>query len=282
MAYNFIVVFIILILTLTLAIILIKLFRPGSKEDSLSRSWDSTADEKRQHPRIDVNWPVTIETEKGTENAVIRNIGIGGAFVVCEKPLPINETARLTIQTPLDQPLVLNGKAIWTNVSVRDDKIVNKGMRIQFVYNPIEDLKLLHQALVESCQQKLPEGELSDKTEDYGNRQDSRVDVRWPVEMETPEGTVTAETRHVSISGAFIVCQKPLPLNERFRIAIAISKQKQVSMNALVVWSNSNVPDDKIVNRGMGIKFINISKEDLKPFAKALIKIVADSFNSKD
>ena len=282
MAYNFIIIFGIMVITLTIAVIVIKLMRPGSKEDFHLRSWGATIDEKRQHPRVDVNWSVIIETQKGTENAVIRNIGVGGAFIVCENPLPLNETARLTIETPLEQPLELNGKAIWTNVSVLDDKIINKGMRIQFVHNPAEGLKLLHQALVAASQQALTEDAAPVKTGDYENRRDSRVDVSWPVEMETSEGKINAETRHISISGAFIACQKPLPLNEKFRITIIISKQKHVSINAEVIWSNVNVPDDKVVNRGMGIKFINNTKDDLKPLSTALIKIVTDSFNSKD
>jgi hypothetical protein len=28
------------------------------------------------------------------------------------------------------------------------------------------------------------------------------------------------------------------------------------------VWSNSNVPEDKVINRGMGIKFIENSDEN--------------------
>jgi hypothetical protein len=35
-------------------------------------------------------------------------------------------------------------------------------------------------------------------------------------------------------------------------------------LNAEVVWSNANVPEDKIVNRGMGIRFINNSDDDRK------------------
>ncbi len=282
MAYNFILIFSVLVVTLIIAVIIVRLMRPGMKEDSSLRSWGEDIDEKRQYPRVDVHWPVVVETPNGTENAVMRNIGIGGAFVVCEHPLPLNEIAQLTIETPLQKSLILNGKALWTNIGVRDDKIVNKGMRIQFVHNSDEDLQLLHHVLIATSQQQSSDDEMPSKTGDYENRRDSRVDVSWPVEMETSRGHIRAETRHVSISGAFIVCQDPLPLNERFHITMVISKQKQVSVHAEVIWSNINVPDDKIVNRGMGIRFINTSKDDLRPLAVELIQIVTGSLNPKD
>jgi hypothetical protein len=281
MAFDFIIIFIILVITFTAAVILVKLMRPGNKEESSIKSWHISTEEKRQHPRIDVNWPVAIETPDGTENCIIRNIGIGGAFVICEKPLLLNESAILTIESPLDQPLILNGKAIWTNVSVRDDKIVNKGMRMQFAHNPSESLKLLHQALVAASQQTLTDDKTLGTTSGIENRKDSRIDVSWPVEMETSLGKIKAETRHISISGAFIACREPLPLTEQFRITIIISKEKQISINAEVVWSNINIPEDKVVNRGMGIKFVNNSKDDMKPLAVALMKIITDSFGSK-
>jgi len=282
MAYDFILIFFILVVTLTAAVIIVKLLRPQNKETSSLKSWHLSPEEKRQHPRIDVNWPVTIETPEGTEEGVIRNISIGGAFVICKNPLPLNESTQLTIQTPLDQPLILNGKSIWTNINVQDDKVVNKGMRMQFVHNTDEDLKLLHQALITTSQQTLPDDEATKKISGRENRKDTRVDVSWPVEMETSLGTIKAQTRHVSISGAFIACHEPLPLTEQFRITIMLSKDKQISVNAEVVWSNINVPDDKVVNRGMGIRFVNNPKDDLKPLSIALMKIIADSFNPKD
>jgi len=282
MIYNFIIIFIILVITLTAAVIIVKLMRPGNKLDSPSRSWKTDITEHRKHPRIDVKWQVDIATPEGIENGTIRNIGIGGAFIVCENPLPINETTALTLHTPLEAPIILNGKAIWTNISVRDDNIVHKGMRIQFVHNPVEALKRLQEALVLISQHRIPDDQAPRKTGDYENRRDTRIDISWPVEMETSRGNMKAETRHVSISGAFISCQEPLPVNEIFRITIALPKQKLITVNAEVVWSNINVPEDEVVNRGMGIRFVNNSKEDLKPLGVALLKIVTGSFNPKD
>ena len=43
-----------------------------------------------------------------------------------------------------------------------------------------------------------------------------------------------------------------------------------MSLNSEVVWSNANVPDDKIVNRGMGIRFIHNTDEVRESLKTAL------------
>jgi hypothetical protein len=93
-------------------------------------------------------------------------------------------------------------------------------------------------------------------------RQHPRVDITLPVSMETSQGMIEAETKNISLGGAFICCQNPLPLREKFRLTIEAPNHDSLTVNAEVVWSNINVPDDKILNRGMGIRFIQITKHD--------------------
>jgi hypothetical protein len=47
-----------------------------------------------------------------------------------------------------------------------------------------------------------------------------RVEVRWPVTLLTSEGSVQGETRDISMQGAFIYCDKSLPLSERFVLSV--------------------------------------------------------------
>ena len=93
-------------------------------------------------------------------------------------------------------------------------------------------------------------------------RQHPRVDITLPVRMETSQGTIEGETRNIALGGAFICCQKPLPLRENFRLTVEAPNHDPLTLNAEVVWSNINVPDEKILNRGMGIRFIQITKDD--------------------
>jgi len=101
-------------------------------------------------------------------------------------------------------------------------------------------------------------------------RQDRRVDITLPAKMKTPRGTIEAETKNISIGGAFICCHKPLPLGENFRLTINAPNQDPLTVEAEVVWSNINVPDEKIVNRGMGVRFIRITEDDREFLKKAI------------
>ena len=107
-------------------------------------------------------------------------------------------------------------------------------------------------------------------------RQYPRVDITYPVKMETSQGTIEAETKNLSLGGAFICCQKPLALGENFSLTIDTPYHQPLTVNAEVVWSNTNVPDDKVVNRGMGIRFLQITEKD-REFLDQLI-----SANFKD
>jgi uncharacterized protein (TIGR02266 family) len=95
-------------------------------------------------------------------------------------------------------------------------------------------------------------------------RQHPRVDIHWPVSMETPDGTIDAEIKNISLGGAFICCQKPLPVRQVFQLTMTGPNHEPVPATAEVVWSNINVPDDKVINRGMGVRFIKMSERHLQ------------------
>lgn len=101
-------------------------------------------------------------------------------------------------------------------------------------------------------------------------RQPARTSTVWPIKMKTSQEIISAGIKDISTEGAFIVCQNPLPLKEQFRIAINIPTQKPIALLAEVVWSNSNVPEDKVVNRGMGIKFLQSTEKVRKSLNKAI------------
>ena len=102
-------------------------------------------------------------------------------------------------------------------------------------------------------------------------RQDPRIDILWPVLMETSRGEVKAKIKDLSLGGAFIACREPLPLKEQFNLIINMPDQKPLTLVSEVVWSNSNVPDDKIVTRGMGISFTQNTQENRKSYNNAII-----------
>ncbi len=96
------------------------------------------------------------------------------------------------------------------------------------------------------------------------NREHPRVDIHWPVSMETPDGTIVAELKNMNVAGAFICCEKPLRVGETFRLTMTGPDKEPVIATAKVAWSNVNVPEDKVINRGMGVRFIKMSDRHIQ------------------
>ena len=93
-------------------------------------------------------------------------------------------------------------------------------------------------------------------------RQRWREGIIWPVSLETEGRIMKAQTRDLGAGGAFIVCYSPLPPGTRFSLTIEPPGRSHVTLLSEVIWSNVNVPDDRIIHRGMGIRFIqNCAKE---------------------
>ncbi len=102
------------------------------------------------------------------------------------------------------------------------------------------------------------------------SRQDKRIDVSWAVTVKMAEGDVTAETKDINRFGAFIRCSRPLPPGKQFVLSLETPDKGTLVLNSEVVWSNGNVPDDKVVNRGMGIRFINNSPENIENLSQSI------------
>lgn len=116
-------------------------------------------------------------------------------------------------------------------------------------------------------------------TESYWEekRENVRTGIVWPVSFETSNGSIQGKTKDISLSGAFIVCDKPLPLKEVFSLTLNIPGQEPLRLNSEVVWSNANVPEERIITRGMGVRFLSISEQDRKVLNEAIA-----SFMEKD
>jgi uncharacterized protein (TIGR02266 family) len=95
-------------------------------------------------------------------------------------------------------------------------------------------------------------------------RQNPRMDVNWSVSMETSKGIIATELKNISIGGAFICCKDPLPLGDVFHLTMIGPGKEPVIATAEVVWSNANVPEEKVINRGMGVRFIKMSDKHIR------------------
>lgn len=113
-------------------------------------------------------------------------------------------------------------------------------------------------------------------------RQYDRLNLKWPVSLEALGGTIGAQTINISISGAFIAVQQPLQVGERFTIILDIPEHQKITMEGQVVWNNSNFPDDKIISRGMGIRFVGTSNENRDTLNRILLASQADNEDTEE
>ena len=104
------------------------------------------------------------------------------------------------------------------------------------------------------------------------DRKSLRADVNWSVSMETSDGIIAAEAKNISLGGAFICCEKPLPIGENFQLTMTVPDNKPISATAKVVWSNINVPSEKVINRGMGVRFLKVSEQHIRLVRQILKK----------
>jgi uncharacterized protein (TIGR02266 family) len=109
------------------------------------KSLQKTGAERRQHPRIDINWPVSIETPEGTIDAEVKNISLGGAFIGCKKPLPIGQFFSLTMTAPNNEPVIATAEVVWSNENFPEEKVVNRGMGVRFIKMSERHLQIVRQ-----------------------------------------------------------------------------------------------------------------------------------------
>ncbi len=104
-------------------------------------------EEKRRHPRVAVSWEAEIEDDAGRRPARLRDISLGGAFVVVSAPPAPGSRVRLKISLPHAAPLSLNAAVAWSNAAVPEERVVFRGMGVRFQDNAAEDTRRLHEAI---------------------------------------------------------------------------------------------------------------------------------------
>ena len=82
-----------------------------------------------------------------------------------------------------------------------------------------------------------------------------RVEVNNVTGHLTSEGSMQGETRDISMQGAFIYCDTPLAVSERFVLSVK-APAASMQVMAQVVWASNSSSDKKSKPAGMGVRFI--------------------------
>ena len=104
-------------------------------------------EEKRTQPRLSVSWNASYAAPHGPERAQLKDISLGGAFVVCPAPLPLSDRFQIVIELPDRTSLALNAEVVWSNANVSSDMIVTRGMGVRFIDNDASKRRLLTNAI---------------------------------------------------------------------------------------------------------------------------------------
>lgn len=120
---------------------------PDQSTPGFSAATKTSWEEKRQHPRVAISWQACLEYSKATQEAVLKDVSLGGAFVICQKPLALKDQFKINLNLPDHGPLQLNAEVVWSNANIPRDKVVNRGMGIKFIKNEEKARQLLQNAI---------------------------------------------------------------------------------------------------------------------------------------
>jgi Tfp pilus assembly protein PilZ len=119
--------------------------------DQLNQGYSTAAkiswQEKRRHPRVEISWPAFLEKAEQRQEVQLKDISLGGAFVICQEPLALQDQFKVTFILPDQGSLQLNAEVVWSNVNMPSDKVVNRGMGIRFINNEEKQRQILQNAI---------------------------------------------------------------------------------------------------------------------------------------
>ncbi len=76
------------------------------------------------------------------------------------------------------------------------------------------------------------------------------------------ERTFKGTSTHFSEKGMLVICKNPAPLNAKGEIRLSFPGLKNpIELAGEVVWTNIHGPGDSLSPKGMGIRFVNIEKD---------------------
>ena len=97
---------------------------------------------------------------------------------------------------------------------------------------------------------------------DNERRKHPRYKVRWPVTVFVGDDKITGETVDISVNGFSICCETPLHIDQDYRILIQPPDHPIINITGKAIWSNLYGVDEKNTTVGMGICFVEISKNN--------------------
>ena len=103
-----------------------------------------------------------------------------------------------------------------------------------------------------------------------GENSGIRIKLNSPAMIVTEEDDIETEVKEISLGGAFVTCLKPLPVGKKLEIRMKGVDHKTLILKSEVIWNNTNVPDENIVNRGMRVRFVQLGEKNRQALEKII------------
>ena len=103
-------------------------------------------------------------------------------------------------------------------------------------------------------------------------RDPERLKLICPAFVENSQGVLKVSLRELTHTGAFLTCPNPRPIGQTFQVRFLIDGREPLSLDAEVLWNNQNVSADTVINRGMRVRFLQLSPDDRKALSDIMNK----------
>jgi uncharacterized protein (TIGR02266 family) len=107
-------------------------------------------------------------------------------------------------------------------------------------------------------------------------RREARIPKTLRVTYSTKSGNVGVVISNLSVGGLFVKTEEPLSTGQKTDLVIFLpDKKKKLEVSGKVVWSSKEerVTAEGKLPPGMGIKFLNLAKEDIE----RIINVLSDT-----
>ena len=102
--------------------------------------------DKRQYPRVDVAWPVTVITDNTLWEGKTENISLVGTLIRCSIAPSLLYNFRLVFKPSDSQILLATAERVWAKTSIADNFMYHE-MGVRFIYIADNDYRLINEAI---------------------------------------------------------------------------------------------------------------------------------------
>ena len=102
--------------------------------------------EKRQYPRVEIAWPVTVVTPDGLVIGRTQNLSLVGTLILCPEAPEFLYNFRLFFRPAERELLIATAERVWSRTSINGKSMVH-AMGVRFTYIPDHDFQFMSEAI---------------------------------------------------------------------------------------------------------------------------------------